>query len=467
MSDGIENGQLIPSGSGSLLKTNSGLARRGLDELSRLASIKGRVLLVNDQGALVEVEQILAASGYEVRSTSRQQDAIALANSFAPHVAMLGITLPVELGRELFTVSPWTKLVLWGEVREQEDLEQRRDHYDFELLPAPFDSETLLSGMKTWMAEAWTQRGNPLHAKGQWLDALICHEKALAIDARCFNAWLNKALCLDELGRWPEAITCCDAAIEINGSDWTPWIAKGDLLDRAGRFEEAIACFDQALEISRDVVSGWMGRGHVLHHLGRYEEALRCHDKRLEVIARNTTFTAYGRAYAYSDAWNGKAATLYRMRRYDESIQCCDKAIQFDARCEVAWYNKGNNLRELKRFDEAVACYDKALEFFPEHAKSWNNKGICFRKLGRLEEALLCHEKALAFDAQEIKALYNEALVQEDLGRMQDAIGSYEKYLAVAPPGADVQVKHVRKRLQRMKERNRFGCGLESQHSAI
>jgi tetratricopeptide (TPR) repeat protein/DNA-binding response OmpR family regulator len=435
-----------------LAKQKTPLVRLGLNNPANRAARKGRILLINDQVSLLEVmEQMLVANGYEVRSTSSQQDGITLARSFDPHIVMLGVTMPLELGRGLFTASPsWPllspKMVLWGEVHEIKDLEQRRDYYDFDLLPTSVNQERLFSAMQAWMAEAWTQRGNPLHARDQWLDALKCHENALAVDPGCCNAWLNKGWCLDALRKWDEAIDSYERAIEINASDWTPWVRKGDLLDRVGRFEEAILCFDSALAISKDLVSAWMGRGLALHHLGHYQEALLCYDKVLEID--HSTWTAYGKAHTYSDAWNSKGASLYRMGRYKESIECYEKAIEIDPDFAFPWYNKGNSFRELNTLDEAIRCYDRAIELEPGHAKSWNNKGICLRKMGRLAEALACHEKAITCIPPEALGWYNKALVEDDLGRIDDAIGSYEKYLTAALPDAAENAKHAEERLQ-------------------
>jgi tetratricopeptide (TPR) repeat protein len=442
-------------GASSLTKQGTGLVRRGLDDLAKRSEKKGRVLLVNDQTSLLEVmEKILVANGYEVRSTSRQQDAIVLAKSFDPQVVVLGITMPLEVGRGVYTASPsWPylspKMVLWGEAQEFEDLEQRRGYYDFDLLPTSVNQEVLGSRMQVWMAEAWTNRGNPLHVKEQWLDALKCHEKALAVDARCFSAWLNKAWCLDELGRWREAIDSCDRAIEINPLDSIPWVRKGDMLDRAGQSEQAILCFDSALAMTPDIVSGWMGRGTVLHRLGRYEEAIDSFEKVLEVD--RPTWTESGRASVYSDAWNAKGTSLYRMRKYRESVESYEKAIAFDPKSWLPWYNKGNSLRELKDLDGAIRCYDKAVELWPGHSGSWNNKGICLRKLGRLEDALVCHQKAVACSPPDPLGWYNSALVQEDLGRKDDAITSYENFLCSVPAASNEQLKHVLERLQDLR----------------
>jgi tetratricopeptide (TPR) repeat protein len=453
------------------------LLRHGLDDLSKVVPEKGRVLLVNDQQALLEeMEQILVANGYEVRSTCRQADAINMANSFfepqdvtvhangywsvtpcpanifVPRFVMLGLTMPVTLGAELFGLRRRiSKLILWGKVQQSEDLEQRREYYDFDVLPTPFDAERSVNDMRSWLAEAWTNNGNLLDAEAHHSDALECHEKALAIDRRCVSAWINKGLCLDELGRWPEAIQCYERAIEINRPNYTPWVRKADILTRMDRFEEAIHCYDAALQLSAESISSWMGRGAALHHLGRYQEALHCYDKVLEID--RATWTDCGRAHVYSDALNSKGASLYRMGHYSDSIECYDKAIALDPKYAQPWYNKGNSLQATKHFDEAVSCYDRAVELDPGHTGTWNNKGICLRNLGRLEEALVCHEKALGCDPPDLFGWYNRALVQEDLGRIQDAISSYENYLAVAPASTDRQVEQARARLRDLKSR--------------
>ena len=401
-----------------LAKQEASLVRRGLglNDPANRAARKGRILLINDQASLLEVmQQIVVASGYEVRSVCTEADAIETAKMFEPQVAILGLTMPLTLGIELSALGCVSKVVLWGEVDGSEDLERRRDFYDFDLLPLRFDAEKLLRDLSSWVAEAWTMEGGLLAAKGNHLEALQCYEKALAVDSLSVPAWTNQGDSLEELGRW----------------------------------REAIASYDSALHITPDSVVGWMGRGRALHHLGRYDEALLCYDKVLEID--RLTWTASVRAYIYSDAWNSKGTSLYRMSRYQESIECYEKAIDVDPAFAFPWYNKGNSLRELSGLDEAIRCYEEAIVRDPSHAKSWNNKGLCLRKMGKLEEALACHEKAVTCVPLEALGWYNKALVEDDLGRIDDAVGSYEKYLAVAPPGADNNVKHAEERLQTLQ----------------
>src|SRR5215469_1646983 len=98
-----------------LVKQPCGLVQRGLDDLSKLLGTKGRVLLVNDvEGPFRDIEQILVANEYEVRSTCSPQNAIEIANGFEPEVIMLGLTMPVTLGGELFKLPFCSRIVLWG-----------------------------------------------------------------------------------------------------------------------------------------------------------------------------------------------------------------------------------------------------------------------------------------------------------------------------------------------------------------
>jgi tetratricopeptide (TPR) repeat protein len=318
----------------------------------------------------------------------------------------------------------------------------RRQQYDAELLQQHLNEP-----------EWWTSKGNMLDAQGQHLDALECHEKALAINAECASAWINKGLCLDELGRLGAAVECYDKAIDVDRTNYVPLVRKGDILDRLELHGEAIHCFDAALKLRADLISAWKGKGLALDHLGRYEDAIACYDEVLKID--RTSWTEYGRASAYSDAWNSKGVTFSRARRFQDAIECYNRAISFDPKYANSWYNKGIALMKTGHIDDAIGCYDKAIELWPGHAGSWHNKGRCLRDLRRMEEAITCHEKALACDPPEILAWFSKAQAMEDLGRLNEAVRSYEKYLSVAPVDAHhrANIEHGRARLADLKSR--------------
>ena len=489
-----EKDAIVIAASTAIAKQRRALVSRGLGDLSKLARPRARILLVNEQRALLEqMEQVLVTGGYEVCSVQRHSDAIDMANAFfdsrdvaihadeywsvtpclakvfVPRFVMMGFDVPVTLGAELFTLRRRiSKMIHWGGAQDWEDLERRREHYEFELLPKPIDTVEVLGQMTSWIAEAWTENGCSLDAQQRHSDALECHEEALEVDPLCVWALINKGYSLDELGRWHEAIECYDKAIKLNTEScassathsdvalrwnsfvregkaddrqWTPWVRKGYvLLDRMGRHKEAVDCFDTALTLSSGLISPREGKGRALDHLRRYQEAIACYDEILQL--KLPTWTEVGKAGQYSWAWNLKGATFSHAGRLRDAIECYNRAISLDPKSNLAWYNKGIAEMKMSRLGEAIDCYDRALELWSGHAQSWHNKGCCLRDLGRMAEAISCHEKALACDPPEVLAWHSKAQALEDLGRLDDAVSSYERYLSVAP----VDVQHTNSR---------------------
>lgn len=188
-----KDNEIVPAGSHSLLKRSSGLVRRGLKELSKADGRRGRILLVDDEEAIIEVtQQILIDQGYEVRSARRADEAIKIARAFEPQVAMLGLIMPamdgVRLGIELCRFLPKTKFVLWVEVDGDEDLsELRRDGYDFGLFPAPFQKEVLFKQIELWLSESaamdrtWYDKALTLERLGCAQGAIRSYENYLVV----------------------------------------------------------------------------------------------------------------------------------------------------------------------------------------------------------------------------------------------------------------------------------------------
>jgi tetratricopeptide (TPR) repeat protein len=443
---------------------------RGLRVLSKCQTLFpiARVLLVNDQQTLLEeMEQILVTAGCEVRSTCRQSDATSMAKSFFleaklygyspkdfnPQFVMLGLTVPVALGHELWASDrAISKLILWGKVQNAEDLEKRREYYDFELIPTPIGPEKLHVDLTSWIAEAWTDNGYRLNGTKHQVEALECHEEALRLDPLCINGWSNKGLCMQSMSSFSDALQSFDKAIEVDASRWRLWLDKGIILNQMGRYEDAIRCFDTALKLSSDIISVWKERGIALDRLGRYEEAIASYDEVFKIDYPG--WTEYGRASAYADALSLKGVALSHANRLRDAIDCYDRAISMDPKEFLPYYNKGIALGKMGRTDEAIIWYEKALKIAPWYSESWNNKGDCHRALGQTQEAITCFEKALACDDPEILAWYNMGQALEDLGQIQDALAAYEKYLSDAIPGVRLETEErARARLRNLKSR--------------
>ena len=160
MSEGNERGKIVPSTSNSLVVRNSGLVRRGLQDLAVSArKVRKRVLVADDQEAINElIVDLLSSAGYDVRATLHPSEVVALVEGFQPQVALIGLIAPeidgVKLSQTLSTRFPALKIVLTG----GEDVEEEIFRYLLDsgiacdTLELPCEREDIPDMMKTWMS---------------------------------------------------------------------------------------------------------------------------------------------------------------------------------------------------------------------------------------------------------------------------------------------------------------------------
>ena len=72
------------------------------------------------------------------------------------------------------------------------------------------------------------------------------------INCRDCHAWFNRGKILASLGEYKEALVCYDRALAINISYYDAWCEKGVVLQELGCWQEAEACFNESLGIFSD-----------------------------------------------------------------------------------------------------------------------------------------------------------------------------------------------------------------------
>ena len=159
MSEGSDKDKIVPSTPSGLSTRSSVLVQRGLQDLAVSAPKVGkRILVADDQEAINEViGQILSAAGYEVRTTSRSSEVVALVAAFQPQVALIGLIAPeihgVDLSRELASRFPNLKIVLTGEEVSEALLRLvLNSGVACDTLDLPFDPKDMLEMMNTWVS---------------------------------------------------------------------------------------------------------------------------------------------------------------------------------------------------------------------------------------------------------------------------------------------------------------------------
>ena len=317
------------------------------------------------------------------------------------------------------------------------------------IAPAPLDTV----GSENDDFEGVYRQGLAELEAGNYEQALMFFERAIAINENQAEVWTKQAVALQNLNRIGEAIEANQTAIALmkgnqlsatnnflNNStqskvEFSPsipepvvnldvakiWFEQGNSLYSKGRYQEAIASYDNALKIEPDYHETWYNRGLALWNLGRWEEAIASYDNALKIKPDK------------HEAWYSRGNALADLGRNEEAIASYDEALKIKPDDPVAWYNRGYVLADLGRLEEAIASFDNALKFQPDFHQAWNGLGAALCRLGRLEEAITSCDNALKFQPDHPEAWSNRGNALFGLGRLEEAIASHDNALKFQP----------------------------------
>jgi tetratricopeptide (TPR) repeat protein len=99
-------------------------------------------------------------------------------------------------------------------------------------------------------SDAWYNKGNALYSSQKYQDAITCYDKVISFDKNDAAAWNNKGVCLYFLGKPDQAIDCYDAALKIDNRNAGIWNSRGVALENLNRNDEAMVAFNNALIIN-------------------------------------------------------------------------------------------------------------------------------------------------------------------------------------------------------------------------
>jgi tetratricopeptide (TPR) repeat protein len=265
------------------------------------------------------------------------------------------------------------------------------------LLPPPIVGPAL-------EAMRWVNAGAGLDALGRHQEALLCYDRAMALEPDHELAWVHRGVALEALGRGDDALACCDHVIQRNARSEQALLTKAMMLGGMGQMEESRAYCDRALKVNPRNEQAWVNIGAALDALGKQREALGCYNNALTLNPRNV------------EAWFNAGVVLGDMGRHEEALGCCERALALNPSNEQAWVNRGLTLGELQRPEEALACFDRALELNPRLEHGWFNKGVALvQGLQRYAEALVCFQEAERLGYT--PAAEGIALCRHELGR--------------------------------------------------
>jgi tetratricopeptide (TPR) repeat protein len=230
----------------------------------------------------------------------------------------------------------------------------------------------------------------------------------------------NLATALQEQKRYDEAIVHHERAIAVE-PDYAPaYNNLGATLRAAGRLDDAIARYRKALELQPDFASASYNLANALLEQGKAGDSVDSFRRSLQanpnsVEAHNNLGTAlagrgdiaeaiaeFRAALAIDDrsvhAHRNLGNMLYDRGERAEGLAHLERAVALAPSEPEALYDIATLLLQEQNFRAAEARFRAALKIRPDWAAAENNLGIAIASQGRIAEALKHFERAVELD---------------------------------------------------------------------
>ncbi len=136
------------------------------------------------------------------------------------------------------------------------------------------------------VSRRWVEEGIARNAAGEYADATICFERALATDPQCIPALHGRAVMHHLAGEQDQAIELCDEILAHAPGHIDAWITRAFAARELGNLEAALDGFRRAVQI--EPRSGLISCvGGVLFQQGRIDEALSHMDQAIAIDPEN------------------------------------------------------------------------------------------------------------------------------------------------------------------------------------
>jgi tetratricopeptide (TPR) repeat protein len=301
-------------------------------------------------------------------------------------------------------------------------------------------SASILSTATANTPTALREAGFAHFRAGRHLDAQICCQQALALDAEHAGTlhlmgllslhakqydhaveWISRAIrqqpkpeyltslgtTLLHQGRREEALKTFDKAVQLDPNDADLWSNLGNILAEMQRPADAILSYQHALKLNPRHWDAAHQCGHLLNRLQRFEEALS-HFSLCDELKPNHAATLQMRALM-----------LHALRRFEEALADNRRALALDPANVEACNNTGTDLQSLGRHEEALSWFDRTLKLRPNFVETLENKAISLVELQRFDEAFATCHQARAIDPSRAVAEWNLALLQMLTGNFE------------------------------------------------
>jgi tetratricopeptide (TPR) repeat protein len=195
--------------------------------------------------------------------------------------------------------------------------------------------------------------GVALKMQGQYRDALVQFDAALARAPELPRAEANRASVLQHLGRQEEALAALDRAIARDPMHLAAHHELNALLYRMGRDEDFLRSFDEVAGQAAKPAPLMIGKGGFLARTERYAEAVECFERAAAAEPKNPA------------AQNGLALALAALDRFEPAIAAHERSLALTPGDVQAQVNFAGTLLRVGDAARAVKLTQGAIEQVP------------------------------------------------------------------------------------------------------
>lgn len=243
--------------------------------------------------------------------------------------------------------------------------------------------------------DALVEKGLALKENKKYKEALVCFNKAIAIDKFYPVAYMEKAtLMLFDLNNQDAALALLDTVEMIDSTLADPSLLRAEFFENVGDFDNAIAEYDQAIQTDSSIHQVYLLRSNCLIEVREFdlaEEDINRY-KKLYPDDKDVNYLIADLYIAKGD-FNGAAMLMSQMEGRGESTY--DLYIKRG----ISYANNG-------QYDNAIEDFTKAERFPDRDFELYFQRGKCLFMKNEFRKAKYDFEKAKNMQADEMEIHY-------------------------------------------------------------
>lgn len=258
------------------------------------------------------------------------------------------------------------------------------------------------------------------HRSGRWAEAERLYLDEIALHPANADAWALLGCARSSLGQTESALICIEKAIALDPKAGLFPFYLGNVLAESGEAARAVAAFQQSLALQPDLAMAQYNMGNALRLLGRWDEAGQAYEAALRLVP------------TYVEARQNLALVLEHQERFDDALALLRQVVRLRADDVEAWINLCRVAEVTGHYQEALDAGQWAQALSPNNASVFLGIGVALNRLGRHDQALEAYQTALRLKPDWTEVWDNIGQTYQFMNRLDEALEAFRKTVSAA-----------------------------------